>query len=228
MPKTANKFRALLMVQDGLLRGDDRCAPGPKHFPAFLWPEGEPGHQDDFYGGFMRGDLIFKAALCILYGPTAALRPDGVSEGRRDSIAEIYGIDEVTPALLAYLAMQVRFALDSQGTFGAGDSKKPKTARSGWPLREFYYHILDFIERKMPRTDHQALLDWWNARLFGEGINDAPENGGDLVGHAAPDTAELMLAQARERERRHSEETDDIRRLDSEPGPSGAGSSAAT
>ncbi len=140
---------------------------------------------------------------------------------------------------------QVRFALDSQGTFGAGDSKKPKTARSGWPLREFYYHILDFIERKMPRTDHQALLDWWNAyvssslrqypadtaafrRLFGEGINDAPENGGDLVGHAAPDTAELMLAQARERERRHSEETDEIRRLDSEPGPSGGGSSAAT
>ncbi|TFK78176.1 hypothetical protein K466DRAFT_668513, partial [Polyporus arcularius HHB13444] len=93
-------------VQDGLMRGDDRYAPGPKHFPAFLWPEGEPGHQDDFYGGFMRGDLIFKAALCILYGPTAALRPDGVSEGRRDSIAEIYGIDEVTPALLAYLAMQ--------------------------------------------------------------------------------------------------------------------------
>ncbi|TFK46793.1 hypothetical protein OE88DRAFT_1600122, partial [Heliocybe sulcata] len=124
------------------------------HFPQFLY---EGTYNDDApWVGLLRGPLLIKGYKHIFISPSSADASDGDTQTRRSGNAQLHGMMTVTPASLAYVAVQVRtyFALSSQSTFSAH--------AKGLDIHGLYNAVLDYLEDPDEAADVADLLAWWN------------------------------------------------------------------
>ncbi|KAG2113262.1 hypothetical protein BD769DRAFT_1673798 [Suillus cothurnatus] len=118
-------------------------------WPAFLYKDEvyDPSNPTD---GLFRGKLLLKIFKYIFTSPTSA---------------EMEDQEQLDPELLssiAYVAVQLRFALSSTGSWRIIDDK--------FNHQEFYDNIVDFFELAVTSDaakEVEDLLLWWNRKVFG-------------------------------------------------------------
>ncbi|RXW22181.1 hypothetical protein EST38_g3669 [Candolleomyces aberdarensis] len=127
--------------------------------PGNLWPmfvyENETYDDEEPWKGLFRGDLIVKGFKHIFTSPTSV---DKDPKATRAGNAKIHGMTSVTPASIAYVATQVRFALSSAGAFCRTDTETDSES--------FYTSVLELFEDSEEQEEVQELLTWWNSKIF--------------------------------------------------------------
>ncbi|KAL6299792.1 hypothetical protein BKA93DRAFT_707185, partial [Sparassis latifolia] len=79
-------------------------------WPRFVYPDGHVYNPEDEEAGLLRGHLMVRSAKHLFTGPSSALQGPGWTKGR-SSNAKIIGMKKITPRAVAYVAVQVRFAI---------------------------------------------------------------------------------------------------------------------
>ncbi|KAJ3512638.1 hypothetical protein NMY22_g15272 [Coprinellus aureogranulatus] len=122
-----------------------------EQWPAFLYLE----HKVDLgrpWEGLLQGPLLVSAFKHVFTCPSSV---DEEIRATRSGNAELHGMTEVTRASLAYIAtMVIVLSVD-------GPSTKPLTSFI-YPSRS----ILDFLEDPEEQLEVEALLKWWNMKIF--------------------------------------------------------------
>ncbi|KAI9566154.1 hypothetical protein HD554DRAFT_2315774 [Boletus coccyginus] len=141
-------------------------------WPCFLFPTG--GYDPaDANKGLFRGELLVKAYKLVFMGPSSVEStedvPSEIAGNKRQRVdastrrhnAQLAGMKQVTPRSIAYIAVQLRFALSSCGTWRLDDDL--------FSLAVFYNMIIKWFE--MMYQDDKELVDnliwWWNKEVFG-------------------------------------------------------------
>ncbi|KAG2087598.1 hypothetical protein BD769DRAFT_1372951, partial [Suillus cothurnatus] len=145
-------------------------------WPAFLYKDEQYDPQNPTNGLF-KGHLLLKTFKYIFTSPTSAEMedqeepsPDNISTqghpkqrrtaGERRTRCDVAGLlnmKSVQPRAIAYVAVQLRFALSSTGSWRVVDDE--------FNNQEFYDNIVDFLELPMtPDASKEVdnLLLWWN------------------------------------------------------------------
>ncbi|KZO91742.1 hypothetical protein CALVIDRAFT_530567 [Calocera viscosa TUFC12733] len=163
-----------------LKAGEAGEATSALHFPSFMFGsryKGSPGHR---FKEFMMNDLMLRVALAIFIAPSAATADDVLrSRSNRKGNAELHHMSEMTVPSLAYLALQVRFALSAEETFSKG-------GQDTFDYSRFYYSVIELLENDLMKTTTARILEWYNARVFPLGKVVEP-------GLSPTGTAALML-----------------------------------
>ncbi|KAG9224501.1 hypothetical protein CCMSSC00406_0002348 [Pleurotus cornucopiae] len=108
--------------------------------------------------GAFQGYLMIRAAKFILIGRSCATSEPGASTGRRGNAA-LAEINTITPRVIAYIAVQLHFALSSQSTWGLKD-------RALFDYHKFYWNIVSFFEED--ESGGQDILEHYNYHLWGD------------------------------------------------------------
>ncbi|KAG0695753.1 hypothetical protein DFH29DRAFT_1005161 [Suillus ampliporus] len=148
-------------------------------WPMFLYANGLYNHQNP-RAGLFQGELLLKAFKYIFTSPTSTdsdleNQYDGVSaqchsrrkrttgERRtRRHVAGILNMTSVQPRAIAYIAVQLRFALSSTGSW--------RTTDDTFDYQEFYDNIVNYFELTTTPDAIKAVNDlllWWNICVFG-------------------------------------------------------------
>ncbi|KZT18726.1 hypothetical protein NEOLEDRAFT_1079439 [Neolentinus lepideus HHB14362 ss-1] len=143
-------------IREALQRKDKKLDISYQNWLNLLWRDGK-SDPDNYHVGFLKNELIVKAALHVFRGPGVANSEEESPRVTRKHTAAIHGMTEITAGAIAYAAMLAHFALSSQSVFGPGGERS-----SGWPYRAFYQELIDYIEHKMSYNDHEELFKWWN------------------------------------------------------------------
>ncbi|KAI9566124.1 hypothetical protein HD554DRAFT_2174837 [Boletus coccyginus] len=144
-------------------------------WPRFLY---ENNHYDpsDPAKGLFKGSILLKAFKLIFTSPTSVdvdenqlVVPNVLAKCRRGerrtrpTVATLLKMKRVTPQAIAYIAVQVRFALSSCGTWRLVDEL--------FNHRDFYNAIIRWFEEEMEDVEERAFVDglllWWNREAFG-------------------------------------------------------------
>ncbi|KAH7911082.1 hypothetical protein BJ138DRAFT_1186543 [Hygrophoropsis aurantiaca] len=145
-------------------------------WPTFLYEKNRynPENPSD---GLFKGTLLVKAFKYIFTSPSSTSESVTLSDDEepprktqkvsrecrtRSNIAALLRMNSVQPRAIAYIAVQVRFALSSCGSWRIIDED--------FNYATFYNHIVDYFE--LPPTpeakaDIDNLLLWWNQNVFG-------------------------------------------------------------
>ncbi|KAG9220441.1 hypothetical protein CCMSSC00406_0003897 [Pleurotus cornucopiae] len=148
LPATDETFKN---VQDG------HIVLNAKQLPRFLYPNDRTdtsGISDRVFEGY----LMIRVAKFILIGRSCATSKPGASTGRRGNAA-LAEINTVTPRVVAYIAVQLHFALSSQSTWGLRD-------KGLFDYRKFYWNIVSFFEAD--KSGGQDILEYYNYHLWGD------------------------------------------------------------
>ncbi|KAJ3975257.1 hypothetical protein EV361DRAFT_946344 [Lentinula raphanica] len=123
------------------------------------------------WGGLLRGRLLILVCRCILLGPGAAFAPRQRSARKPNSL--LLGITQSSPELIAYVAVQARFALSSCSSWSRSDSK--------FKFDRFYLNILSIFEHASDKWK-ESLLKFWNRECFHDipTTAEAPANDSEL------------------------------------------------
>ncbi|KAJ3819653.1 hypothetical protein F5880DRAFT_1593247, partial [Lentinula raphanica] len=125
------------------------------------------------WGGLLCGRLLILVCRCILLGPGAAFAPRQRSARKPNSL--LLGITQSTPELIAYVAVQARFALSSRSSWTRSDSK--------FKFDQFYFNILSIFEHASDKWK-ESLFRFWNRECFHDSIPntaEAPANNSELA-----------------------------------------------
>ncbi|KAJ3737939.1 hypothetical protein EV360DRAFT_77290, partial [Lentinula raphanica] len=100
------------------------------------------------------------ALRAMLKGPSAALGPKVLKTKKGN--AELLGVSRVTPEMIAYAALQVRFNLCTLQEFANVDGE--------FNFEDFYHIIVDSIAEGTKKSEKwgKELLEWWNMKVFPE------------------------------------------------------------
>ncbi|KAG1888423.1 hypothetical protein F4604DRAFT_1533067, partial [Suillus subluteus] len=79
---------------------------------------------------------------------------DKEPKAMRSGNARLHGMSAVAIASIAYIAMQVRFALSSSSVFSQTDTSTDSEM--------FYHSLLDLLEDPDESKEVDELLTWWN------------------------------------------------------------------
>lgn len=128
------------------------------NWPAFLY-EDYKADLGNLAKGFMRSDIMMRAARAAIFPPSVANAQDGPDhQSNRKSKAEVYEMDGVTPGFLAYVAVAVRYTLSSEPTFNL---------RGGaFNYQRFYQDLVTYLNDPVCKTDTDKLIKWWDKCLF--------------------------------------------------------------
>ncbi|KIO25135.1 hypothetical protein M407DRAFT_8591 [Tulasnella calospora MUT 4182] len=147
--------------------------------------------------GLLRSDILVKAVLAILFGPSAVKCSEpGPSDtkAKKAGNADLGGITKVTPGLIAYAACLVRFALSSESLLTPGDGQG-----RGFDNCAFYRSLVSLLETPtsspIRKKWRKELLSWWNA-IFPKSIDDLPTRSAGSLS-----TMDQLLAQEETEER---------------------------
>ncbi|KAG0698533.1 hypothetical protein DFH29DRAFT_1002776 [Suillus ampliporus] len=138
-------------------------------WPSFLYKNGHYDLQNPTDGLF-KGELLIKAFKRVFTSPTSTdeehtidsmTRPtqsknSGERCTRRD-VSTLLNMRSIQPRAIAYVALQLRFALSSAGSWRIVDDE--------FNNQEFYDNIVDYLELStMPEAVKEVdeLLLWWN------------------------------------------------------------------
>ncbi|KAG1832488.1 hypothetical protein EV424DRAFT_1563873 [Suillus variegatus] len=143
-------------------------------WPSFLYKDGRYDPQNPTKDLF-KGELLVKAFKRVFtslsstdeeqavdsMGRSALGRNSGERRTRRD-ISTLVNMRSIQPRAIAYISVQLRFALSSSGSWRVVDDE--------FNNQEFYDNIVDYLE--LPPTPEAAkevddLLLWWNRKVFG-------------------------------------------------------------
>ncbi|TEB21637.1 hypothetical protein FA13DRAFT_1757488 [Coprinellus micaceus] len=141
--------------------------PGGTDWPLFLYRD-EKYDPEDAWRGLLRGRLLVLGFKHVFIAPSSA---EESSRATRAGNARLHGMTRVTPASIAYIATQIRFALSSSSTFC-------RTNKDG-ESELFYHSILELLEDPDEIEEVKALLAWWDKRVFpaaSNGVRIAPAN----------------------------------------------------
>ncbi|KAG2021056.1 hypothetical protein CC2G_006322 [Coprinopsis cinerea AmutBmut pab1-1] len=122
--------------------------------PSFLWEDGMYDRKD-IWKGFFRNTILVKAYKHIFTSPTSV---SDVPKATRSGNARIHGMTAATPPSLAYVAVQVRFALSSETAFIRSEGKSD--------CEQFYEALLDIFEDVHQQHKVIELLNWYNQQVF--------------------------------------------------------------
>ncbi|TEB25376.1 hypothetical protein FA13DRAFT_1637455, partial [Coprinellus micaceus] len=124
------------------------------HWPIFLY-QNERFNQDDPWQGLFRSKILVSGFKHIFTSPSSV---DDEPKATRSGNARIHGMTHVTPASIAYVATQVRFALSSASVFSRTDRETDSET--------FYTSTLELLEDPEEQDEVKQLLTWWNQRIF--------------------------------------------------------------
>ncbi|KAG8215357.1 hypothetical protein J3R82DRAFT_8954, partial [Butyriboletus roseoflavus] len=145
-------------------------------WPTFLYFEGQYSPQRPSAGLF-KGELLLRAFRCVFTSPSSAREgPEGPGEDAsgqphagnrphkpsrlphtRCDVAGLLKMRSVQPRAIAYVAVQLRFALSSSTSWDLKDDN--------FDYDTFYNNIVDWFECPRSQAKTQAieeLLLWWN------------------------------------------------------------------
>ncbi|KAG2752564.1 hypothetical protein P692DRAFT_20725836 [Suillus brevipes Sb2] len=143
-------------------------------WPSFLYEDGCYDPQNPTNGLF-KGKLLIKAFKRVFTSPTSTYeeqpadsaarsvrnKNSGERRTRRD-VSTLLNMRSIQPRAIAYVSVQLRFALSSAGSWRIVDDE--------FNHQEFYDNIVDYLE--LPPSPEAAkevddLLLWWNQKVFG-------------------------------------------------------------
>ncbi|KAF7984187.1 hypothetical protein HWV62_15954 [Athelia sp. TMB] len=130
------------------------------HWPLFLY-ENHAYDPSDPWKGLFRGSLLLKAYKHIFTSPSSVDLQE--PKATRSGNARIHGMFEATLASIAYVATQVRFALSSHNVFSRSNCVTE--------TEQFYNTCMDLFLDKRELPDTNALLLWWNRKVFPAGLS---------------------------------------------------------
>ncbi|KAJ3523461.1 hypothetical protein NMY22_g11433 [Coprinellus aureogranulatus] len=155
-------------AQIGVTKRKDRSAlrnkeliAGGTDWPVFLY-QNEKHDPEDPWRGLFRGRLLVKGFKHVFVSPSSA---EDTDRATRAGNARLHGMTRVTPASIAYIATQVRFALSSASTFCRTDKEGESEL--------FYHSILEVLEDPDEVEEVKALLAWWDRKVFPAASNGA-------------------------------------------------------
>ncbi|KAG1876944.1 hypothetical protein C8R48DRAFT_745441 [Suillus tomentosus] len=121
-------------------------------WPLFLYADYHYDLDDPWNGLFRSALLAYKH---VFMSPSSVDRePKATCSGN----ARIHGMTRVTLPSIAYIAMQVRFALTPSPVFSCTDTVTDS--------ERFYNSILDIFEDTDEQQEVDDLVVWWNRQIF--------------------------------------------------------------
>ncbi|KAF6761424.1 hypothetical protein DFP72DRAFT_803950, partial [Ephemerocybe angulata] len=130
--------------------------PSADLWPRFLYQNKEY-YEENPWKGLFRNSLLVKGFKHVFTSPSSVYK-EGVSRATKCSNAQRHGMKCVTPASIAYIATQIRFALSSSPAFSRSDI----TTNSEY----FYNLVIELLEDPEEHAEVQDLLAWWNMMIF--------------------------------------------------------------
>ncbi|KAJ7290571.1 hypothetical protein C8J57DRAFT_1493280 [Mycena rebaudengoi] len=122
--------------------------------PRFMYRDGHAYDENDLDAGFLEGHT-FRAAMKQIYqGPSAALQADGYNRGKAGNAA-LNGISALTPRDVAYVAIQLRFALSSVQNWSTSDGD--------FSYSDFYWNVVDSLSGE----EGAEIIQRLNFNVFG-------------------------------------------------------------
>ncbi|KAJ3534367.1 hypothetical protein NMY22_g6959 [Coprinellus aureogranulatus] len=104
------------------------------HWPIFVYKD-EKFNPDSPWMGLFKNELLIKGFKHVFTSPSSV---DDEPKATRSGNARIHGMSFVTPASIAYIATQIRFALSSAGVFSRTDRETDSET--------FYTSVLELLE----------------------------------------------------------------------------------
>ncbi|KAG5640338.1 hypothetical protein DXG03_009179 [Asterophora parasitica] len=126
-------------------------------FPRFLYPDGHIYKPEDMDDSLLRGHLLSRACRHIFQGPSTALKTAGTNRGNSGNAA-LAGLVAMTPRMVAYAAIQVRYALTSTLSWS--------TSTAGFDYSDFFQMIVEMFNDD-DDDDAKAHLEHFNHEVFG-------------------------------------------------------------
>ncbi|KAG6904079.1 hypothetical protein DXG01_012746, partial [Tephrocybe rancida] len=135
-------------------------------WPSFVygWQDLEPGEipVGGVWDGFFRSPLLVTVSLAykhVFTSPSSLSAQMQLNSKTQPGDRCIYGLARVSPCSIAYIAMQVRFALGSRRLFTLEDAL-------GMSSRKFYELTTEFFDKSAKDIEMQELLAWWDEQIF--------------------------------------------------------------
>ncbi|KDQ61194.1 hypothetical protein JAAARDRAFT_124233, partial [Jaapia argillacea MUCL 33604] len=121
-------------------------------WPVFVFA----GHYNPHHllEGLFQGNFLLKGFKMIFIAPSVVDSDGSDSQATRAGNAALHNMTHVTPALIAYVATQVYFALSSQTIF-----KKDNVVTNSM---RFYNGILNFFDNPKFAVSAKEILAWWD------------------------------------------------------------------
>ncbi|KAJ3547523.1 hypothetical protein NMY22_g1613 [Coprinellus aureogranulatus] len=130
-------------------------------------------NESNAWDGLLRSALLVKAYKHVFTSPSS-VHGTTVNKATRSCNARIHGMTSVTIASIAYIATQVRFALNDAASFC-------RSAHAGTDSEYFYNLIIDLLEDEKEAVEVADLLKWWNQQIFPTQVTHARTVDGDSV-----------------------------------------------
>lgn len=143
-------------------------------WPTFLYENGR-FNANNPTNGLFKGILLVKAFKHIFTSPTSVLKMNTETDDphlkkrqkcderrTRSHVASLLGMKSVCPRAIAYIAVQLRFALSGCGAWRVIDGE--------FNYDDFYNNIVDFFEDTETPDEKKVIQDlllWWNRQIFG-------------------------------------------------------------
>ncbi|CAE6447481.1 unnamed protein product [Rhizoctonia solani] len=103
--------------------------------------------------------MVRVSPKVIVFPPTIANAEDSPDhQSNHRTKADSYGMDTATPSFLAYVAVELRFALSSEKQFHEQGGL--------FSYRRFYNDIVSYLNDPLCKPETSKLIDWWNTQLF--------------------------------------------------------------
>ncbi|KAH9159230.1 hypothetical protein EDB89DRAFT_2084261 [Lactarius sanguifluus] len=140
------------------VKGDARYKVTAHHSPAFLYKDPDDYNSNHVLQGFLRGKFLVFCCRAIFLGPKGSIcGPSMIQTPMRTGMAGIYGLLTVTVLMIAYTAVQARFALSEQQTWTGNDG--------AFSYEVFFETLLKVFE--VDKNWGKETLSWWNEQIFG-------------------------------------------------------------
>ncbi|KAF7974702.1 hypothetical protein HWV62_11485 [Athelia sp. TMB] len=182
---------------DKIREGDPDFQVTAHSWPNFMYADYQCD-PEDVEKGFLKSHLM--AFKHIYTSPSSANASDDASDEQptkrakntigtstRSSVAKLINLDKVTPRSIAYVAVQLRFALSNASSWRLVDID--------FDHIEFYGAVIEYFERAPgPRSQAKAdkLLEWWNRQIFGRRTGASTES--DRAHRPASSSVALLAA----------------------------------
>ncbi|TCD70858.1 hypothetical protein EIP91_001166 [Steccherinum ochraceum] len=183
---------------------EGRITASAQQWPRFCYPDGHEYVPGQEIVGLFKGYLCVRSSKHIFMGPSSALKGPGLSSSRSPNAKRI-GMTRMTPRALAYVLIQLWFALSSlQHWPGSEAAKSNGQEDDQFNIAVFWRNIVSFFDD----GNGQDVLDFYDYEVFG--IRRGGSNVVRERGTGAQSAMERIRAERSEEARKRA-------RLDTEP-----------
>ncbi|KIM88178.1 hypothetical protein PILCRDRAFT_51494, partial [Piloderma croceum F 1598] len=131
------------------LRSGEDVVTGDR-WPLFIYADCKYDPEDP-WNGLLRGDILVNAFKHVFTSPSSV---DKEHKATRSGNARLHNMTRTSPASVAYIATQVRFALSSSSVFSRTDTVTDS--------ERFYNSLLEILDDPAEKQEVDALFKWWD------------------------------------------------------------------